>query len=320
MTMIPDGMSATPELNVRVKWSEIHFPTLVATVTSVYLVERLDALHPTSLISEKNFNWTETQKMLKLQGLKGMYSGFVPNTVGNLPGNLMYITAYNSSREYFEKFSNSTDGKQALWVSFCSGITADISSNLLYVPVDCVVNRLYVQDNKLKTYTNTALPLLQVRSLLYFDVTYGGIWWTAYEYSKETYSSMLFRRDVNRAIKRGEDPPKSVSSDIRAQFLAGSTAGIVMNTLNNPMEVVKTRLQTQHFFVHTYESPNGREQNALKKPYFYKNSWQALQVILREEGVRGLSRGLTPRLIYAAVFSSLSGVLYEFIMKTSKKS
>ena len=69
-------------------------------------------------------------------------------------------------------------------------------------------------------------------------------------------------------------------------LLAGATAGASGAFVTAPMDVVKTRLQT--------EASLPRDQRRYKGPI------NALRTIARDEGLRGLYRGLGARLLYVS--------------------
>ena len=71
----------------------------------------------------------------------------------------------------------------------------------------------------------------------------------------------------------------SGDQDLRHHFFAGVGAGIVSALVTCPLDVVKTKLQYQ--------------QNVKK----YVGTLGSIKLIFKEEGVRGLYRGLEPMLI-----------------------
>ena len=95
-----------------------------------------------------------------------------------------------------------------------------------------------------------------------------------------------------------------------AHMIAGALAGWVAVLTTNPLDVIKTRLQTQH---HQQQF----EKEAVKT--LYRNSFAALQHMYKHEGVRSFWKGTGPRLITTTFFSSWFGVVYELILDWSKE-
>lgn len=76
-------------------------------------------------------------------------------------------------------------------------------------------------------------------------------------------------------------------------FMAGAVAGSLSTCLITPIDVIRTRLIAQ-------DNTNG-----------YKHSFQGLRVILRNDGVRGLYRGLMPAIIQIAPLTGSNFTFYE---------
>lgn len=82
---------------------------------------------------------------------------------------------------------------------------------------------------------------------------------------------------------------------------AGVLAGITTSTATNPIWMVKTRLQLDK---------NVAEQSGGLTRRRYKNSWQCVRDIVRDEGVRGLYKGMSASYLGVAE-STLHWILYE---------
>merc|ERR1712087_894908 len=82
-----------------------------------------------------------------------------------------------------------------------------------------------------------------------------------------------------------------------SRFLSSSVAATFAEILTLPIDVAKTRLQTQ--------SQNGTQ---------YRGMVDALVLIYEHEGIQALWKGLRPALIRQVCYSSLSLVLYEPIL------
>ncbi|SCV01580.1 LAME_0G17150g1_1 [Lachancea meyersii CBS 8951] len=81
------------------------------------------------------------------------------------------------------------------------------------------------------------------------------------------------------------DKPAAQKISKAGSFIAGGMAACIAVTVTNPIEVVKTRMQLQ-----------GEMSAAGQK--IYRNPLQALGVIFKHEGIRGLQKGLSCAYIY----------------------
>ena len=88
-----------------------------------------------------------------------------------------------------------------------------------------------------------------------------------------------------------------------ADYLLGGLAGCCAATITNPLEVVKTRQQLQ-----------GELSKAGSYQVHYRNAFQALYTIGRNEGVYALQRGLTPNLGFQMCMNSVRTGVYQALM------
>ncbi|ORX53526.1 mitochondrial carrier [Hesseltinella vesiculosa] len=100
--------------------------------------------------------------------------------------------------------------------------------------------------------------------------------------------------------------------DLFASFSIASLAAMSAVTFTNPIEVVKTRLQLQGELVKA-----GTLSEAARP---YHNSFQAMKLIAKNEGFRGLQRGLGVAYIYQMCLNGSRLGLYEPVHKTLIKT
>ncbi|KAJ3153037.1 hypothetical protein HDU86_005335 [Geranomyces michiganensis] len=86
-------------------------------------------------------------------------------------------------------------------------------------------------------------------------------------------------------------------------MFSAATAGIAVATCTNPIWLIKTRMQLQS------------EHPELKLTHRYKNSFDCLTTVVREEGVRALYKGLSASFLGLGE-STLQFVTYEYLKKT----
>lgn len=95
--------------------------------------------------------------------------------------------------------------------------------------------------------------------------------------------------------------------DAWVHLLAGVTAGVVTSTATNPIWMVKTRLQLDKSEARRAVAASEEGVEARRR---YKNSLDCVRQIVRDEGVRGLYKGMSASYLGAAE-STLQWVMYE---------
>jgi solute carrier family 25 (mitochondrial phosphate transporter), member 23/24/25/41 len=85
-----------------------------------------------------------------------------------------------------------------------------------------------------------------------------------------------------------------------ATAVLGATSGALGATIVYPLNVLRTRLQTQGTALH---------------PPTYNGIWDVAHRTIRNEGMRGLYKGLTPNILKVAPALSITWVTYENMKK-----
>lgn len=175
-------------------------------------------------------------KVLRSEGIRGLYKGFMVNCTGLLAGQC-YITTYELVRSRATGYSDAVRG-------FLAGGTASLVGQTIVVPVDIVSQKLMIQgqgEQKSKVKLKGASGVFQdiikkngPRGLYkgYFAslITYApssAIWWSSYN----TYTHW-----VGNVVPAG-------TAHIVVKAIAGPLAGLTAATLTNPLDIIRTRLQ-----------------------------------------------------------------------------
>jgi len=87
------------------------------------------------------------------------------------------------------------------------------------------------------------------------------------------------------------DPPQIWQSAV-----AGGLTGCASTALNNPIDVVKTRIEAQ-------DQAGGKKE--------YTGTFQCLRAIVRQEGVTALYRGIAPRMMKISIGQAITFTAYE---------
>jgi hypothetical protein len=193
---------------------------------------------------------------------------------------------------------------------------ADVVSVLFYVPGDVIVQRLQVVDSPYKSTLDAVRKIYCTEGVRGYYRGLGAtfivsalassIWWTTYENVKD----FLYRPSILPYMiwsKSASEKSENTTHRI-PQLTAGFIAGTITSAFVNPLDVVKTRIQTQN--IHSLEKT--------ASTLAYRNMWHGLRSLWSQEGVHGLLRGILPKLMSRGPLSALSALIFELVLFYSR--
>ncbi|KAA0723588.1 Solute carrier family 25 member 44 [Triplophysa tibetana] len=242
-------------------------------------------------------------KILRSEGLRGLYRGFMVNTFTLISGQA-YITTYEVVRNYVSNYSKDNTLK-----SLVAGGSASLVAQSITVPIDVISQQLMMQGQgehltrfKVKSKLSGAKPSLSfgqtrdiiaqifaadgvrgfyrgyVASLLTY-IPNSAVWWPFYHFYAEQLSKMA----------------PSDCPHLLLQAMAGPLAAATASTVTNPMDVVRARVQVE-----------GRT-----------SVIETFNQLIREEGFWGMTKGLSARIISSTPTAIVMVVGYETLKKLS---
>lgn len=247
-------------------------------------------------------------KILRAEGARGLYRGFMVNTFTLISGQA-YITTYELVRKYVSQYTPSNTVK-----SVVAGGAASLVAQTITVPIDVVSQQLMMQGQgehlsrfKVKpkmmlattkrrpTFGQTRDITVQIFAADGFRGFYRGyvaslltyipnsaLWWPFYHFYAEQLSLMA----------------PSECPHLFLQALAGPMAAATASTITNPMDVVRARVQVE-----------GRS-----------SVIETFKQLLAEEGVWAMTKGLSARIISAMPTSVVIVVGYETLKRLSLRA
>lgn len=117
---------------------------------------------------------------------------------------------------------------------------------------------------------------------------------------------------VNESMKKVLNPSGGYS--FTASMIAGITAGSVAAMLTNPLDIVKTRLQTQSLEPCPSPAAPGTSvivRHSVRSPVQPVSALDVAKQILATEGPLGFARGCVPRMLVHAPSVAISWTTYE---------
>jgi solute carrier family 25 phosphate transporter 23/24/25/41 len=308
-----------------------------ASRTVVSPLERLKIIQqvqPQSSELQYKGVWRSLVRMWREEGFKGFMRGNGINCLRIVPYSAVQFTTYEQLKKWFTQHGTKELDTPTRLVS---GALAGITSVCSTYPLDLVRSRLSIATASLPTatsdkqlpklssgvtsvsqrlssayHTSSSLPSSRSSVLSASELTMWGM--TLKVMREEGGVRGLYRGLIATAMGvapyvginfaayealRGVITPPGKSS-IPRKLACGALAGSISQTLTYPFDVLRRKMQVV-----------GMKSGNLG--YKYNGAFDALQVIVRTEGIQGLYRGLWPNLLKVSPSIATSFFTYELV-------
>lgn len=252
--------------------------------------------------------------ILNEEGVRGLYRGLVPITIGYLPTWTIYFTVYERAKKFYPQFvqEHFPEMDYAMVSHFLSALTAGSASSICVNPIWVVKTRLMIQtgkesniygDGKRVTHYNGTIDAFKtmykeegfgvfysglVPSL--FGLLHVGIHFPVYEKLKQALNCDLTPQNQN------DD-----SLMLWRLFVASSVSKMIASTVTYPHEILRTRMQIQSSS-HKKEALNNKKSKLI----------HTITRIYQKEGLRGFYSGYTINLARTVPASAVTLVSFEY--------
>ncbi|QYT04200.1 hypothetical protein H0G86_011124 [Trichoderma simmonsii] len=237
-------------------------------------------------------------------GLRSFFAGNGLNVVKIMPETAIKFGSYEATKRALANFEGHGDAKNInSYSKFVAGGLAGMVAQFCVYPLDTLKFRLQcetvqgglkgsalVRQTAMKMYADGGLRACYrgVTMGLIGMFPYSAIDMGMFEFLKNTYR---IRYAKYAGCHEDDAEPGNIATGI-----IGATSGAFGASVVYPLNVVRTRLQTQGTVMH---------------PQTYTGIWDVTQKTIQHEGVRGLYKGLTPNLLKVAPALSITWVVYE---------
>ncbi|KAI8838514.1 mitochondrial carrier domain-containing protein [Chytriomyces cf. hyalinus JEL632] len=227
------------------------------------------------------------------EGIPALWKGLVPTLIMQAPSTIIYYLGYEEIRNalYPRLPSNSSE----FYAPLIAGSIARAITTCTISPLELIRTRMQSGTGSQTTLTGVVGQLRGmarangVASLwrglgptLWRDVPFSGIYWLGYETIK----------------KRLSHSNRFNFGDFGNAFVAGASAGTVAAVITTPFDVSKTLQQVVH---HNEPGCKADKLSMVK----------VMQSVIREDGVKGLFVGLSPRIAKIAPACAIMITTYE---------
>ncbi|KAH8423638.1 putative mitochondrial carrier protein [Aspergillus melleus] len=282
---------------------------------------------------------------------RGLYGGVTPAFLGSFPGTVTFFGVYE-----FTKRRMLDAGINPNLAYLSGGFFADLAASIVYVPSEVLKTRMQLQGRYNNPYfysgynyrsttdafrtivrqEGVAALFYGYKATIFRDLPFSALQFAFYEQEHRMAIEWMGSRDIGLGL----------------EILTAATAGGMAGVITCPMDVVKTRVQTQQN-PETMSPPKGATEHASVKesprqhapsqttssslrthsrpistsppstsmpppgtPRLDTTSFfTGLKMIYQAEGIRGWFRGVGPRGVWTSIQSGTMLVLYQYLLK-----
>lgn len=245
--------------------------------------------------------------ILKEEGVRlGLYGGYTAAMLGSFPSAALFFGTY----EYIKRLFIRDFQFEETATHLSAGFLGDLASSVFYVPSEVLKTRLQLQGRFNNPHFQSGYNYKNTFSAASTIIRNEG-WRTLFFGYKATlfrdlpFSALQFAfYEKFRAFALNGRQDLSIPLELATGAGAGGLAGI----LTTPLDVIKTRIQTQN--------PSNVSQGT--KPLILSSNsiYRGLYAVGKTEGVVGLFSGVGPRFIWTSVQSSIMLLLYQVSLRT----
>ncbi|PLN77474.1 putative mitochondrial carrier protein [Aspergillus taichungensis] len=272
--------------------------------TIVSPLERLKILLQIQSVGREEYRlsiWKALVKIGKEEGWRGFMRGNGTNCIRIVPYSAVQFGSYNFYKKFAEPSPNADLSPVRRLI--CGG-AAGITSVIITYPLDIVRTRLSIQSASFAVLSQSSpdkkLPGM-FRTMVLIYKNEGGII-GLYRGIVPTVAGVAPYVGLNfmtyESVRTYLTPEGDKTPDPLRKLLAGAISGAVAQTCTYPFDVLRRRFQ-----INTMTGMG----------YQYSSIWDAVKVIVANEGLRGLFKGIVPNLLKVAPSMASSWLSFEIV-------
>ncbi|KAI0852701.1 mitochondrial carrier [Daldinia vernicosa] len=175
---------------------------------------------------------------------RGLYGGWLPAMMGSFPGTVLFFGTYEWSKRHMLDY-----GIQSHISYLIAGFLGDFAASIVYVPSEVLKTRLQLQGRYNNPYFKSGYNYRGTFDAARTIVRTEGIGELFSGYKATLYRDLPFSALQFMFYEQfqswAREYKKSRDIGVRLELLTGAAGGGLAGVLTCPLDVVKTRLQTQ---------------------------------------------------------------------------
>ncbi|XWS18838.1 hypothetical protein CRYUN_Cryun32bG0079400 [Craigia yunnanensis] len=271
--------------------------------------------------------------IVKHEGFRALYRGFGTSLMGTIPARALYMAALEVTKSNVGSATvklGVPEPSAAAIANAVAGLSAAMSAQLVWTPIDVVSQRLMVQGSHpscsspcryvngidaFRKIINTDGPKGLYRGFGISILTYApsnAVWWASYSVAQRFVWGGIgcyFRKKDDEGNENGSSNNNTIRPDSKTvmavQGVSAAMAGGVSSLITMPLDTIKTRLQVLD-----------GEENGRRGPTI----GQTVRNLVKEGGWLACYRGLGPRCASMSMSATTMITTYEFLKRLSAKN
>ncbi|KAA1468822.1 mitochondrial carrier [Dentipellis sp. KUC8613] len=222
------------------------------------------------------------------EGLRVLWRGVSSVILGAGPAHAVHFGTYEAVKDVL---GGNREDKTNQWLATsAAGAAATIASDALMNPFDVIKQRMQVHQSEFRSMFTCATTVWRNEGISAFYVSYPTTLAMTVPFTAAQFT--VYEQVKTLINPTGEYSPAS-------HMVAGGVAGAVAAGVTTPLDVAKTLLQT-------------RGTSTDSEIRHCRGMLHAFKIIWQRDGLRGFSRGLTPRVVTHMPSNALCWLSYEF--------
>ena len=227
--------------------------------------------------------------IIRSEGVRGFYRGFLPALTGTIPGVCLYFGSYQFSKSRLEKLTESNGHV----INFTAGFVAEMVSCVVWVPTDVVKERAQAGASSVSSVQPAASHIRAIIKHEGIKGLYRGYGATLASFGPFSALYFMFVESLKTSAMTFRSTSELSFPDlVGVCALAGGGAAFC----TAPMDLVKVRMQVERASQSTYSG-----------------FLSTLSKTFRSEGIRGMFRGGGSRVWFAAPNTAITMAVMESI-------
>mmetsp|Transcript_0 Transcript_0/g.2 ORF Transcript_0/g.2 Transcript_0/m.2 type:complete len:291 (-) Transcript_0:1386-2258(-) len=275
---------------------------LTAGLASSFFLHPLDLLKTRSQVDEGLASRSLVHRARGIyisSGLLGFYRGVIPACLGAGLSWGLFFGIYDFTKATLYKSTSTSVVGSSPTLNFVGSTFSGCVVVFLTNPIWLIKTRLELQTHGNQHYSGTIQAAKRIVHEEGYLGLYKGVGPALILTSNGAIQFVIYEELKQRFIPSSDTEYRKASSGQGFSiqyFLMGALSKAIASSITYPYQVVKSRIQ----------------QRQVGKDFQYRNSFQTFSVIVRNEGVRGLYKGLFPNLLRVMPHSAITFVVYEF--------